>query len=165
MLEYLKSVNSVLIDATPRLVSEAFVINPELTASLGVISKESHDETIDELFRKKPFTDDHRDAWLLLLGESFLGYAIQQRLIDKKNVVFPGTFVAAVQSQLAEDATRWGDTWKKRTIEGQLERSYAEFTNYKDKYKNAGQPFPWLKVAGDTIINTYRIDNPDYQQK
>jgi hypothetical protein len=165
MAEYLKSVNSVLIDATPRLVGEAFEINPELTASLSVISKESHDETIDEIFNKKPFTDDHKTGWLLLLGSSYVGYAIQQKLIDRKSDVSQKAFVLAVQSQLFADGPRWGNTWRERTIEGQLERSYAGFTDYKDQYKNAGQPFPWLKVAGDTIINTYRIDNPDYQQK
>jgi hypothetical protein len=162
-MERVGSPNDVLIDAVPSLVTEAFDLTPDQATAFGLVSKSDHDGLVDEVFRKEPFSDDHRSGWLILLSSSFLGYAIQQKLANEKNIS-KGDFISALQSQLAADAHRWGNTWRTRPIEGQLERSYAEFTNYKDQYKNAGQPFPWLKVAGDIIIDLYRIDHPDYQK-
>jgi len=61
-------------------------------------------------------------------------------------------FVMALKKQLDEDEKRWGDTWKKRSIEGQEERTRATFNDYFDKFENAGHPINWLAVTGNALI-------------
>lgn len=61
-------------------------------------------------------------------------------------------FTKALQEQLVKDQFRWGDTWKKRPINGQEERTKAVFNNYFDQFENAGTPIPWLKIAGGALI-------------
>lgn len=173
MKEHVSSSNSELIVYVPGSVHEAFDLNPELMRGVNEASKESHDAVIADLFNKQPHKDTDKNGWLWFLGYSYLGYANQQMLIDGRDIFILGgttgnitekNFTKALQSQLAEDAPHWGDTWKKRTIEGQLERTYQSFRDYKDKYENGNEEFPWLKVAGGIIINLYRIDHPDYQK-
>jgi len=165
--------NNEVILSVSRSVEEAFELNPKLVGGINEASKESHDAVIDDLFNKQPHTDTNKNGWLWLLGYSYLGRVNQQVLIDgMENFILGGTmdnvtekgFTKALQSQLTEDDERWGDTWKKRTIEGQLERTYQSFRDYKDKYENGNERFPWLKVAGNIMINLYRIDHPDYQK-
>jgi hypothetical protein len=61
-------------------------------------------------------------------------------------------FIMALKTQLDDDEKRWGDTWKKRPIEGQEGRTRATFNNYFDMFENGGTPVPWLKVAGNALI-------------
>jgi hypothetical protein len=164
MAERMNASNSELIMHTARLVEEAFDLDPELVKTLDFVTNVGHDGQIDEVFKRQPSGDDDKRGWLFLLGSSYLGYAIQEKLIRGDNDVSEEDFILALQSQLAEDGLRWGDTWKKRPVEGQLERTYERLRDYKDQYKNGGQEFPWLKVAGGIIINLYRLDNPDYQK-
>ena len=162
MHEHTATSNGELIEHVTHSVREAFDHDPELVKILTA-SKADHDGVIKEIFSNKPSQDTDKNGWLFLLGSSYLGYAIHQKLVHGKEV-FEGDFADALKSQLAEDYLRWGDTWKKRPIEGQLGRIYDRFRDYKDQYENAGQEFPWLKVAGETIISLYRIDHPEYQK-
>lgn len=61
-------------------------------------------------------------------------------------------FIAALEEQLKEDDKRWGDTWKKRPIEGQEARTRQTFNDYFDKFENTGRPIHWLAVAGNALI-------------
>lgn len=61
-------------------------------------------------------------------------------------------FMEALKIQLESDKERWGDTWKKRPIEGQEDRTKQTFANYFDKFENAGKPINWLAVAGNALI-------------
>jgi len=61
-------------------------------------------------------------------------------------------FVEALTAQLEKDEKRWGDTWKKRPIEGQEERTFARFHDYEDQFKEGGVPVNWLHVAGGAFI-------------
>ena len=61
-------------------------------------------------------------------------------------------FIGALRKQLGEDAERWGDTWKTRSQEGQEVRTAQTLDDYFDKFKNAGTPINWLKVAGYALI-------------
>lgn len=164
MMERINTSNSELIRHTARLVGEAFDLDPELAKASDFVTNVGHDGTIDEIFKRQPADDTDKNGWLILLGSSYLGYAIQQKLIHGANDITQKDFVLVLQTQLAEDGLRWGDTWKKRPIEGQLARTYERLRDYKDQYENGGQEFPWLKVAGGLIINIYRLDNPQYQK-
>jgi hypothetical protein len=173
MPERLPPSDNELVIAVPHSVREAFDANPDLAKGINEASKESHDAIMADIFKKEPHNDTDKNGWLWLLGYSYLGYATQQMLIDNGAMLPPGDvpegdfkrdFIKALQSQLTEDAPGWGDTWKKRPIKGQLERTYARFRDYKDKYENGSQAFTWLKVAGNIIIDLYRLDHPDYQK-
>ena len=163
--------NNEVILSVPRSVEEAFGANPDLAEGINEASKESHDAIMADIFKKEPHNDTDKNGWLWLLGHSYLGYATQQMLAQGSvpaeysvGDVTEKDFVKALQSQLTEDDKHWGDTWKKRLIEGQLTRTYDEFVTYRDQYENASVEFPWLKVAGNIMINLYRIDHPDYQK-
>lgn len=70
-------------------------------------------------------------------------------------------FVAELRAQLEEDQKEWGDTWKKRPREGQVERTFARLKDYRDKFENAGLPFNWLKAVGNMFIGWVRDKYPD----
>jgi len=74
---------------------------------------------------------------------------------------FVDEFAVALKGQLACDYVRWGDTWRKRPREGQELRGFATFDNYIDRFKNGGQPIPWLKVAGEALIAWVRENHPE----
>jgi hypothetical protein len=74
---------------------------------------------------------------------------------------FMKEFTNALEKQLADDDARWGDTWLKRTRQGQEERTITEFNNYFDKYLNAGVPIPWLKIIGNAMICWIREQHPE----
>lgn len=65
---------------------------------------------------------------------------------------FVPEFIDALIEHLKADDERWGDTWLKRTREGQEERMVASTNNRFDKYLNGGQPLDWLAIAGDAFI-------------
>ena len=69
--------------------------------------------------------------------------------------------IKKLESQLLKDQERWGDTWKRRTREGQEDRAFARFNDYYDQYKNAGVPIPWLKIIGEAHIAMVREDHPE----
>jgi len=80
---------------------------------------------------------------------------------EKKLVDFlPETF-AVVTANLEHDETRWGDTWKKRPVDGQEERAFQRFRDYLDQFKNAGIPIPWSKVIGEAHICMVRENHPE----
>lgn len=68
-------------------------------------------------------------------------------------------FYKAIESRIAEDDKRWGDTWKQRPREGQELRVKARFDDYFDQFKNAGTPIPWLKIVGEALIAWVREQN------
>jgi len=74
-------------------------------------------------------------------------------------------FGSAFEDQLEIDEARWGDTWKERPREGQVERTFARFRDYKDQFDNANVPVPWLKVAGEALICWVRDKYPDTYYK
>jgi len=70
-------------------------------------------------------------------------------------------FAAALRKQLVEDDKRWGDTWLKRTREGQEVRTFLNLDKYYDRYITLGEPIPWLKVAGEAMICWIREQHPE----
>ncbi|HKC04736.1 MAG TPA: hypothetical protein VKC54_02605 [Patescibacteria group bacterium] len=155
MVERIKGSNNELEDAVPSYVDEVFL----KLKLFGNVNSLNQDNMVDFVFKELPKTDEDRDGWLRLVGISLVGFFKQsERQVSKE------MFIKELQSQLQSDYVRWGDTWKKRTIEGQLERSYKKFNDYIDQYKNANQPMPWLKVAGNAVICLARLDNPDYKK-
>jgi hypothetical protein len=80
---------------------------------------------------------------------------------DKTLLDFWGETSDKMLKQLESDQKRWGDTWKKRPIEGQEERVFARFTDYLDQYLNAGTPIPWEKVIGEAHICMTRVAHPE----
>lgn len=75
---------------------------------------------------------------------------------------FIDKFTEALEKQIAADQERWGDTWRYRPIEGQVDRMMARFKDYQDQHDHAGVPVPWLKIAGEALIGWVRDNNPDY---
>ena len=71
----------------------------------------------------------------------------------------------AVEQQFEPDQERWGDTWKHRPVEGQVDRMMARVQDYYDQYKFAGIPFPWFKVVGEMLIGWVRENDPDYAKE
>lgn len=74
----------------------------------------------------------------------------------EKVVDYMPEFEEALMKQLERDKERWGDTWKKRPMEGQEDRTKQTFNDYFDKFENAGKPINWLAVAGNAMINWIR---------
>ena len=66
-----------------------------------------------------------------------------------------------LKEQLARDRERCGNVWRRRTRTEQELRTFASFDNYYDMYKFAGQPIPWLKVAGLALIAWVRENKPE----
>ena len=73
-------------------------------------------------------------------------------------------FIEAFKNQVEIDNARWGQTWAKRSKDGQEERAYARFNDYYDQWKNAGTPIPWLKIAGEAFIGWVR-ETKDFIQE
>jgi ABC-type uncharacterized transport system ATPase subunit len=76
----------------------------------------------------------------------------KDRKMYKNLVDYLPEFSEALKEQLVSDQFRWGNTWKKRSIEGQELRTKARFDDYFAQFENAGKPIPWLKVAGAALI-------------
>ena len=74
-------------------------------------------------------------------------------------------FTKALEEQLIEDNHRWGDTWLQRPREGQDDRLVETLRNYCDQYKNAQVPLPYLKIAGNALINWIRDKHPGYWER
>ena len=70
-------------------------------------------------------------------------------------------FVEQWKSNLQLDQARWGDTWKHRPREGQEERIFNRFRDYKDQFDNANTPIPWLKITGLAFIGWMREKHPE----
>ena len=70
-------------------------------------------------------------------------------------------FVKAFEEQLKADDKRWGDTWLKRTVAGQEERTAKTYKDYFDQYFNGGVPIPWLKIIGNAYICWVREQHPE----
>lgn len=70
-------------------------------------------------------------------------------------------FADELSRQLQEDDKRWGETWKHRPRKGQEGRVFARIFDYWDRYQFAGQPIPWLKIAGECLIAWVREKHPE----
>jgi len=70
-------------------------------------------------------------------------------------------FCEALEKQLMEDEERWGNTWLKRSIAGQEERTIAKFNDYFDQFTERDAPIPWLKIAGGAMICWIREKHPE----
>ena len=70
-------------------------------------------------------------------------------------------FVEAFTKQLEEDEKRWGDTFLKRTREGQEDRTIFSFNNTFDKFKNGKRPIHWLAIIGNAFICWVREEHPE----
>lgn len=75
---------------------------------------------------------------------------------------FVDEFCEELKEQIEEDQKRWGDTWRHRPIEGQVDRMMNRFRDYQDQHNNGNTPMPWTKVAGEALIGWVRDNNPDY---
>jgi hypothetical protein len=111
--------------------------------------------------------ENNRSADLNLdLQEEMTVNAIDLKNIDALRVWdFIVPFTHALVDQLKKDERRWGDTWKQRLPEGQEVRSEMIMRNYFDQYNHAGQPIPWLKVAGLAMICWIRDNHPEIWNK
>lgn len=74
-------------------------------------------------------------------------------------------FSEALQNQLEDDEKRWGNTWLKRTREGQEDRTICTFNDYFDQWKESKKPIPWLKIAGGALICWIREQHPELWTK
>jgi len=153
MVERFDGQNNELIGRTSELVRES-VGRFDVDDLEGIDSK----EIIRDIFKSVPEHDMDRDAWSDILGLSYIGYHIENPSST------PESFALDLKGQLKGDEVRWGDTWRQRSVKGQLDRTYKEFEDYTDQYLNGvNQEFPWLRVAGNVVICLTRIDNPDYR--
>ena len=73
--------------------------------------------------------------------------------------------IKALHDQLEDDQERWGDTWKERSVKGQVERTYARFNDYLDQYEQAGTPIPWMKIIGGAMICWVRETFEDWKEE
>jgi hypothetical protein len=73
-------------------------------------------------------------------------------------------FIKALEEQLKADDARWGDTWLKRTRDGQELRTRETLRDYFDQFENSGTPIPWLKIAGGALICWVREKHPEIWQ-
>ena len=70
-------------------------------------------------------------------------------------------FAGLLKAQLADDRTRWGDTWRHRIKDGQERRIFSHLQDYFDQFLHAGHAIPWLKVAGLALIAWVRESHPE----
>ena len=70
-------------------------------------------------------------------------------------------FEKALREQLTSDDIRWGDTWLKRGRNGQEERFVLWMKSKIKKYEEDKEPIPWLKIAGEAVINFTRENHPE----
>lgn len=75
---------------------------------------------------------------------------------------FISEFCEELIAQIDADEERWGDTWRYRTVEGQMDRMMARFKDYQDQHNLGGQRVPWLKIAGEALIGWVRDHYPQY---
>ncbi len=141
-----------LVSAVPALVSEALVKINENKGRFNLFELKSEAELVSTIIDQLPQSDDDREGWLDSLAIATIGYRKSQ---TSENIS------ESLQMQLENDDIRWGDTWKKRPIKGQFERTKARFRDYVDQFNNTEKKdklFPWLKVMGGEIICLVRID-------
>lgn len=147
-----------LVDFAPALISEAILNINKNRKRFDLIEKKYEPEIVSGLIKQLPKSDDNRKGWIDSLSIATIGYRKSLPSDLSTTEEQNDEISKKVQSQLEDDFFRWKDTWKKRPIEGQLERTKARFKDYVDQYENGLQPFPWLKVMGGEIINLVRID-------
>lgn len=85
--------------------------------------------------------------------------------MSKTLIDYLPSFCEALQGQLEADHQRWGDTWKRRPVEGQEERTFARYADYADQFRNGGVDVPWLKVIGEAMICWVRENCPEYKDE
>lgn len=86
-----------------------------------------------------------------------MGKTTTMRLQD-----FIDEFCEGLKAQIDEDEQRWGETWRYRTVEGQMDRMMTGFKDYQDQHNLGGMPVPWLKIAGEALIGWVRDHYPQY---
>lgn len=65
--------------------------------------------------------------------------------------------------QLRSDYERWGDTWRKRPVEGQEVRAFERYRAYWDQWRARTESggMPWMKVIGEAWICVLRVISPE----
>jgi len=86
---------------------------------------------------------------------------MDKKLNDVLVADFIEEFAQALREQLQKDYERWGDTWRRRSRDGQEQRAFARFEDYLDQFNNAGVPMPWLKITGEALIAWIREKYPE----
>ena len=77
---------------------------------------------------------------------------------------FVKEFSELLETQLREDEKRWGDTWRRRSKKGQVDRMMARFGDYHDQFSYGyTKEFPWLKLAGEALIGWVRDNIDDWE--
>ena len=66
-----------------------------------------------------------------------------------------------MENQLKRDYERWGETWRKRPLEGQDQRIAARLQDYIDQFHMAGVPLPYEKIACLAHIALVRMNRHD----
>jgi len=83
---------------------------------------------------------------------------------------FLSEFVVDLETQLEDDERRWGDTWKKRDIEGQAIRLKVWVKDMFDRLENGDltdedKQKEYLKLVGGVLINWIRLEYPELYKK
>lgn len=85
---------------------------------------------------------------------------MSKKILFKSLPAYFDEFVEALEDQIMEDNKRWGDTWKERgLVWNGLDQEARFFDWVYEKYmvfRHRGEPFPWLKVAGEAFIGYIR---------
>lgn len=85
---------------------------------------------------------------------------MSKEILTKSLPEYLPEFYKDFRDQLISDDERWGDTWKERGLvwEGwtQEERFYSWLLCKWEEYRYENKPFPWLKIAGEAMIDYIR---------
>lgn len=139
-----------LVELVPQYVEEA-------TRDFAARRPKTEKELLDAMFVLPE--DRDRAGWIGLFALALQGVALKEQIAT--NEAGP-ELTSRLQNQLTWDNERYGDTWKHRAVEKQGERTRDSFRNYRDQFEHGGQELPWRKFAGHLLINTFRLDHPEY---
>jgi hypothetical protein len=67
----------------------------------------------------------------------------------------------ALDAQLKDDFSRYGDTWLELPRKNQELRMMKTISGYFNDYLRERKPVPWLKIAGNALIAWVREQRPD----
>lgn len=148
-----ENMSNELVVHTPEMVKKA-VAKIDLDTA-RIMDEEGIFDTVLGLMPE----DDEKDGWLTMLGYATLGMREGGEELSKQVVE---DIIDCFQDQLEADEKRWGDTWKKRPVEGQGARTQARLVDYMDQHYEGGQEIPWEKIAGGAIICLTRLEHPEY---
>jgi len=85
---------------------------------------------------------------------------MSKEILTKELPEYLDEFFGALKEQIISDNERWGDTWKERGLvwngRSQEDRFFGWAENRFIEYVRENKPFPWLKVAGESMIGYIR---------